>query len=121
MPPFALGEILLFSGFSSQRSIFAQALALSSTESVARLRLCSVPPPYETTGSEVPLIITAGSGRVGRQIIVFGIAAPTAAIAGIRSPNAQPTRMLMKPPSESPTAYTRDESTENLVPSWSSI
>src|SRR5271169_2939637 len=104
MPPLALGGNLLFSGFSAQRSIFAHALALSSTEIVARLRLCSVPPPYGTTGSDVPLIITSGTGREGRQIIVFGIAAPTAAIAAIRSLRAHPTRRLIKPPSDRPTA-----------------
>src|SRR5207245_9632956 len=50
-------------------------------------RLCSVPPPYGTTGSDVPLIITTGTGRVGKQIIVFGMAAPTGAIAAM--PSAQ--------------------------------
>src|ERR1700730_13521140 len=104
MPPFPRPDNLLFSGFSSQRSIFAQALALSSTETVARLKLCSVPPPYGTTGSEVPLIMTRGTERGGRQIIVFGIAAPTAAIAAIRSPKAHPRRKLMNPPSDRPAA-----------------
>jgi len=42
----------------AQRSILAQALALSSAETIGSSRLCSVPPPWGTTGSDVPLIDT---------------------------------------------------------------
>src|ERR1019366_1031662 len=102
MPPFSCAFNLVWVGFSAQRSIFAHAFALSSTETTGSLRLCSVPPPYGTTGSDVPLIITTDTGRVGKQTIVFGMAAPTGAIAAIRSAIAHPTFIAMNPPHDSP-------------------
>src|SRR5579862_1893307 len=103
MPPFSRAGNLLFSGLSLQRSIFDQSFALSSADRTATLRLCSVPPPYGTTGSEVPLIINIGTGREGKQIIVFGMSAPTAAAAATRSLRPQPALKLISPPSDSPT------------------
>src|ERR1700733_2196173 len=102
--PFACAGNLLFSGFSSQRSIFAHDFALSSADRVERLMLCSVPPPYGTTGSDVPFTITQGTRRVGEQLMVLGIAAPTVPPAAMRSLIAHPTRRLIKPPSDSPSA-----------------
>jgi hypothetical protein len=50
----------------------------------------------------VPLIITTDTGRVGKQTIVFGLAAPIGAIAAIRSAIAHPTFIAMNPPHDSP-------------------
>ena len=69
----------------------------------------------------MPLIITTGTGREGKQIIDLGMAAPTGAIAAIRSAMAHPTLMAMNPPSERPVAYTRNGSTETFIATWSSI
>src|SRR5579863_6528237 len=103
MLPLASGN-LAWAGFSPQWSILAQVLTLSSADKVATLRLCSVPPLYGTTGSDVPSIITSATGRDGRQIIVFGVVAPIVATAAMRSLKAQATRWLMNPPSDKPAA-----------------
>ena len=52
----------------------------------------------------VPAMNSAGTGREGRQIMVFGIDAAMLATAAMRSLSAHPSRRLMNPPSDNPAA-----------------